>query len=178
MTVQLYTRNETELDFQYWSTSRPLSDDLRISISNADVLLVPQEDFRDYEGPVFPVLTHELFYHLRERVPPGTVVELAVDDADYKELALHADVVRIATVVVKYVLAPVIAILLADYLRTLLGYRFGSAEVRASIIVDQSDPRGRKATQISYEGPAGTFENTVKGAIKNLSHDDSASSKN
>src|SRR3989442_2502899 len=61
MTVQLYTRNETELDFQYWSTSRPLSDDLRISISNADVLLVPQEGFRDYEGPVFPVLTHELF---------------------------------------------------------------------------------------------------------------------
>jgi len=158
----------TQSDFVYWSSLLSLSTELRQSIQQADIVLVPQPGFGDYTGPLFPVRTEELFRHLRQNVPAGLKVELAVEDADYKELALHADIVRIATVLVKWLTAPLAIDLIKDYLKGHLGKRFKSAEVRFTMIVDQSDGRNKKAGQISYEGPADTFESLLKHALDSL----------
>ena len=46
--------------FDYWLSREYVSDEIRPELEQADLLLVPQEGFRDREGPLFPVGTERL----------------------------------------------------------------------------------------------------------------------
>ena len=98
---------EVQTGFQYWSNAESLSRETQMAIQRSDIVLVPAEGFLDYVGPVFPKGTDALFQFLCTNAPSGMKVELAAEDADYKELALHADTVYIATVLVSLLVAPV-----------------------------------------------------------------------
>jgi addiction module HigA family antidote len=168
MDKQLCVCTETDSGFRYWSSLPSLTGEIRKAVRQADIVLVPYEGFRNYQGPVFPVGTEELFQIIREQVPTGMEVELAIEDADYKELALHSDIVTIADFLVKYLAAPVAVALITAYLKKRLGGRFSSTQVRASMIVDHSKGDTRQAMRISYEGSATAFERSVKEALTTL----------
>jgi hypothetical protein len=142
-----------------------LSTETRAAVESAGLVLVPDDGFRDHTGPVFPQRTMEFLQYLRENAPTGTKVEIAVEDSDYNEVAVHADLVRIATVFVEYVAAPIAMSLIAAYLKDWLGSRHSNAEVRATIVVNRKDGTTEHAVQINYEGPATTFEATIAQAI-------------
>jgi hypothetical protein len=158
----------TDRDFRYWSSQHSLSPSTGDAVKNADIVLLPYEGFGGYDGPLYPVGTEELFLSLRETAPTGMRIELAVEDEDYKEVAIHGDIVRIAEFLVTYVAAPAAAILVAEYLKRYLGSRFSRTEVRASMTVDQGGGDERSAVRISYEGPAATFESSLKAALGTL----------
>lgn len=160
---------ETEAGFDYWSRRPSLSPTIQQAVREADIVLVPFEGFRDYQGVLFPVGTEELVQNLREQLDPNLKFDVAIEDTDYKELALHGDLVIIADFLVKYIVAPVAVGLIVDYLRKRLGSRFRSADVRSSLIVDQSEESVRRTMRISYEGPASTFEAVFKDALNSLS---------
>lgn len=147
-----------------------LSVDARSAVERAGLVLVPDDGFRDFTGPVFPQGTMEFLQFLREHASDGTDVEIAVEDAEYREVAVHFDVVRLATVFVEYAAAPVATGLIAAYLKDWLGSRFTSAQVRAAISVHRKDGMAEQALQISYEGPATTFEKTMSEAIAGLNN--------
>jgi hypothetical protein len=106
-----------------------------------------------------------LFHYLRANLPSGSESELAIEDQDFRELSLHADILTIATCVVKYAAVPLLVKLLGDWIAKRLGNRANTSEVRASLVVVQAEGTQSKSIQISYEGPASTFESTVKGAL-------------
>jgi hypothetical protein len=160
--------DNTDRTLTYWSSLDSLSPETKSAIGRASIIIVPDDGFRDHSGPVFPVGTVEFFRLLRERSPRGAAVEIAVNESEYKEVALHSELVRLAGVIVEYVLAPVVAGLIVEYLKTRLGSRFSKSEVEASMTVDQSDGVNHKAWQITYRGPAPTFESVVGGAIASL----------
>lgn len=162
------TWTQSQSDFAFWSESPSLTAPTRLAIRESDIVLVPQPGFSHYKGPVFPVKTEELFRHLRENVPAGMTVELAVEDVDYKELSLHSELLIIATLLVKWVAAPVAVGLVKDYIQKRLGKRTKNADVRFNLIVDATDADKRKTAQISYEGPAETFESSLKDALKSF----------
>jgi hypothetical protein len=169
MADNLVTASETSKGFGYWSTVEWLADNSRAAVLGANVVLVPNEGFRDYTEPIFPVGTAELFQYLKGNLPSTTPVEIAVDDAaDFRELAVHADIFTVATILLKEVTAPVLVPLLVNFLRKRFGSRFPDAQVRASLIVDQCEGDRHKSVQISYDGPAPTFEATVKEALSRL----------
>jgi predicted DNA binding CopG/RHH family protein len=157
---------EIETGFQYWSTAGFLSDETRATIGKSDIVLVPAEGYEDYAGPVFPVGTNELFQFLRSKAPSGINVELATEDTNYAELALHGDVLYLASVLVTLLGAPVATGLIVEYLKRHLGSRLDNTEVRASMILDGLDG---KTIKLSYEGPACTFEKTMKEALTSIS---------
>jgi predicted DNA binding CopG/RHH family protein len=159
---------EVQKGFQYWLERNSLSGETREAIQKSDLLIFPAEGYLDFMGPLFPTGTEELFQFLQSKAPPGMNVELAVEDADYRELALHADTVRIANILVRLLRAPAAVGLIVEYLKHHLGSRFGKTEVRASIIVDQGDGPSSKTLKISYEGPAGAFEKTMREALSNV----------
>ena len=161
--------NEVETGFQYWSGAGFLSDQTRAAIGKSDMVLVPAEGFGDYAGPVFPVGTNELFQFLRSKVPSGISVELAVEDANYAELALHGDILHLACVLVTLLGAPVATGLIVEYLKKRLGSRLENTEVRVSLILDQGDGVDTKTIKISYEGPAHTFEKTMNEVLASIS---------
>ena len=161
--------SEIEKGFQYWSGAGSLSDETRAAIGKSDIVLLPAEGYGDYAGPVFPVGTDEFFQFLRSKAPSGINVELATEDANYAELALHADIFYLASVLVTLLGAPVATGLIVEYLKTDLGSRFDDTEVRASIILDQSNGPDSKTIKITYEGPARTFEKTMNEALSSVS---------
>jgi predicted DNA binding CopG/RHH family protein len=160
---------EVQTGFGYWSNVGSLSRETQLAVQRSDIVLVPAEGFGDYVGPVFPKGTDELFHFLRSHAPSGMNVELAAEDADYRELALHGDTVYIASVLVRLLVAPTAVGLIVEYLRTRLGGRLGKTEVRASVILDQTDGPNSKTLRVSYEGPANTFEKTMHEALSIVS---------
>jgi uncharacterized protein (DUF4415 family) len=161
--------SEVETGFQYWSGAGFLSDETRAAIGKSDIVLVPAEGCGDYAGPVFPVGTNELFQFLRSKVPSGINVELAVEDANYAELALHGDILHLASVLVTLIGAPVATGLIVEYLKKRLGSWLHNTEVRASLILDQGNGVNSKPIKISYEGPARTFEKTMNEVLASIS---------
>jgi len=158
---------KTHRDRNYWSTTPWVNEAIQTAILQSTIVLVPQEGFRDHNGPVFPVGTDGLFNYLREKqTSTGLTVELAVEDAQYVEIALHSDIVRIATAIVSLLLAPLVVNLLGDYIRDRLGGRANKAEVHSSLIVEQTDGLHRTSISINYEGPAANFESSMKEAIE------------
>jgi predicted DNA binding CopG/RHH family protein len=160
---------EVQTGFAYWSNAESLSRETQMAVQRSDIVLVPAEGFGDYVGPVFPKGTDELFQFLRTNAPAGMSVELAAEDADYKELTLHGDTVYIASVLVRLLVAPVAVGLIVEHLRNRLGSRLGKTEVRASMILDQSDGPNSKTLRMSYEGPANEFEKTMHEALSIIS---------
>jgi len=128
-------------------------------------VLVPDEGFRDYAGPVFPQGTVDFLQFLQGHAPSGMAVAIASEDADYKEVVLHSDTVRLATIFVECVAVPVATSLIAAYLWDLLGSRFRRAEARVAIVIHRKDGSKEHTVRISYEGPAQNVQEALADAI-------------
>lgn len=138
------------------------------AVEHAGIVLVPDEGFRDQPGPFFPQGTVDFLAYLRDHAPAGVTVEIAAEDAAYKEIALHFDVVRLATLFVEYAGGPVVTSLIASYLWEHLGSRFKAAEARTSIVVHREEAGVSQTVRISYEGPATGVEQALKDAIATI----------
>ena len=171
---------ETARDFQYWAAASGLSDSTRTRVASADIAVVPWERFRDHPQPLFPVGTSALFQYLKKSLPAGSEVELAVEDQDYREISLHSEIVRIATIVVRDGALSVLLNLLATWIARQIWPEAPTTsipEVQASIIVVQTEGARTKSVQLSYNGPATTFETTVQMAFENTRISNPAESK-
>jgi hypothetical protein len=156
-------------DRQYWMQRSFVDDCLRARLGDVNVLLVPQEGFRDYDGPLFPVGTEEFFRFLRENAPADAKVDICISDDDYKELALHADWLILAGVVVTSVIAPVVVNLVSEYLKNRLWPNEATRGVKVQLVCQQSE-QAQCAIGVSYEGPADKFQPTMLAAIESLSN--------
>ena len=151
--------------FAYWASRNSLSSETSAALLSAAIVLVPHENFGGQARHVFPVGTTDLFRFLKEQAPDGVGVEIAVEDNDYREVALNYDVIRLATILVKLVAAPTAVGLLVEYLKSKLGSRFSKSEVEASLIVEQEGPDSRGVFSLNYKGPATTFERTINSDL-------------
>jgi hypothetical protein len=144
---------ETDVNFETWVNKKFITDNIRQQLSNKDVLIVPSEGFRDLKFPVFPVKTEEVFNFLKKEFPKDVSVDICIEDKDYKEVALHADLVIISTFIVTSVALPVLINVLSSYISKKL-FKPESANVRVAITAVKKDGN---AFNIEYEGPAKEF---------------------
>ena len=132
------------------------------------MVLVPEEGFREYTGPVFPQGTVDFLHFLRDHAPESVPPAIAADDANYKEVALHSNIARLATIFVEYVAGPIVTSLIAAYLKDVLGSRFAKAEAHAAIIVHRKEKDAEQTVRISYDGPAPNAEQALRDALASL----------
>jgi hypothetical protein len=168
MSEQLYTKTATDVDLHQRKGFERLTTETRAAVERASIVLVPDEGFRDYPGPVFPKGTVDFLQYLKEHAPNGTNVAIAAEDADYKEVVLHSDIVRLATILVEYIAVPVATSLMAAYLWDLLRSRLPRAEARAAILIHRKDGAVEQTVRISYEGPASNLQQALTDAIATL----------
>ncbi len=143
-----------------------ISDTVKDSVNKAAVILYPLVGFRDIKPPPFPVGTDGLFVHLKKNLPADLPVEVCINDEDYHELTLHADLSRLGIIIVKYVALPVVLGVLGSYIYDKLkGQPSGQAEISFSIIM--ADDKENLTKQFDYEGPAKDFE-TIADEIKGI----------
>jgi hypothetical protein len=157
----------TGQDRSYW-TSRPYASTIISSLKHADLIVLPQEGFRDRPGPVFPVGTEELFRYLKDGLPVGTVLEIAVDEDKYVELALHSDLLVLGSFLVTSVIGPLLANLISDYVNR----RQIASQRRTDVKIDIRIEVPGRTDSITYEGPSENLGRVIGGYIKKLSPPD------
>lgn len=162
--------SETSQGFKYWKARPYLNEEIRNNINSADFLLVPWEDYREGEN-VFPDGTSSFVQYLTERLASnGLTFEIAITDADYQELSLHADWMLIADLVVTLALAPLCTSIIAAYIYDALGKRRADkATVKSKLTIELDG--GRKNVDIDYDGPAATYKETVNAVLATLVSD-------
>ncbi len=162
--------------FDYWLWSKHLGEATRREVANADILLVPKESFRDRTGTFYPVGTEEFLDFLRENaVRSGLKVDICAENSTYRELALHADVLNLAYLLVKEVALPLVAQLIVLYVSRHSWSSKTDRAVNFKIIVQKSsegEPHGHqvegKTLEISFDGPPGAVKDALDGAAKNI----------
>lgn len=154
--------SKSDKGFSYWINRPYVSDSLKKKLVTANVLFVPHENFRDLPYPVFPVQTTELYHLIEDHNNSAITADICIEDDNYKELAVHADIIEIATFVVQYSVFPILAGLITNYLSKRLGKRIEKAHVRSKIFVEKEN----QTTMIDYDGPASTFEKTINSLFQ------------
>lgn len=109
---------------------------LRESLGKANVVILPWENFRELDVPVFPVGTADFYQAIRVSAISELVPELAVVDAQYSEVALHADLVITPTLFVTSFVAPVITKFVADWLARSLLERAKNSDVKFQMYIE------------------------------------------
>ena len=140
-----------------------VSEDLRGQLEQSNMLIVPQEGFRDSGDPVFPIKTHELFQHLKENDPGELMPEVCIADEDYVELALHSSLVTLGIIVVKYALYPVALNLIYDYVKKRILPSRRDTDIKLEVTVIS---KSGTSVNVKYEGPPGTMKIRIESAIK------------
>ena len=91
--------------------------EFRRALQSATVLIIPSYLEPEYEGPLFPATTQEVFGRLREIPDDNVRVDAAIRDEDYSEYQYFSDAVILpALFVAKDVLLPLVIGVLANCL--------------------------------------------------------------
>jgi hypothetical protein len=145
-----FTIEDIQVDFENYINKEYLSQSLKAELIKSDILILPEEGFKDRDIPVFPVKTEELFIYLRNK---NLNIEICIDDEQYVELALHGDLRRLGIFVVKKVILPIFISVLAAYIANKVLKTDETNKVKLEIVVVDST----KAKKINFEGSAKDF---------------------
>jgi len=140
---------ETVQTKDYWADRPFLSDPIRKAVAEAQVVLAPAEGFKDWDGPLFPTGTEEFYHFLKEQAPPEVPVEIAIDDTDYRELALCDYLTILVTLVVAPIYVSVMAGLILEYIRRRVPQEDAGQRFKLDLIISDAPGKGRR---MSFEG--------------------------
>jgi hypothetical protein len=161
----------TKQTFSYW-LSRPFVDSsLKAAISQANVLLVPHEEYRGSTVPVFPEHSDELLHFLKSRTGESLRPDICISDDDYAEVALHSLDLTTAGLIVQWLVAPYVVNLLAEYTKEWL-FRHRGCPTDTKVVCSMTIEGPEVAIKVDYSGPAsdfGEFTAAVRGAVATVS---------
>jgi len=155
----------TDQGFEYWRTRPYLSETMQQQLQDANVLIVPLEDIRGVEGPVFLRGTDQLFQTLRRLEDQDVKVDVTIDDADYKELSLYSDSLALGSLVMTLFVVPLVVNVVSQWINNHIGAKSAGERVKLQLVVQSPDGR---VTQLDYDGPAAQFESELRPALQAL----------
>lgn len=134
-------------------------------IKQANVLIIPNEGFRDKKGYFFPECTSEFYQLLKSQTEIQT--EICIDDDEFEKLELHADIVYVATLIVQYAVFPIVTSMIASYLYDKvksMNKEKDETNTNVHIIVEKNG----KSKKVDYEGSIENFEEAMKTVEKTI----------
>lgn len=146
-----------------WISRPRVSSELREHLSAANVLLVPTEEHGS-NRTYFPVGTEKLLRFLQSSEQQGLSVDICASDEDYQELALYADWLVIAELVVTSVVAPLVVNSIWDYIKRHPGKKQEETLVKSKVVVQ--DNGRERSVSFSYEGPASEYREAMTEALR------------
>lgn len=160
-----FIMEESEENFSTFLDRPNISPDRKEVLRKANVLIVPRDGFRGRPEPVFPVGTSELYQYITEHSGNEISIDICIEETQYKELALHGALIVLGGFVLTAIIAPVMATLIADYIKERFSSKDKSAEIKVefTVIKENGD-----ASKLLYEGPASTFKDTIKPSLLSL----------
>ena len=86
-------------------------------------------------------------------------IDICIEDRDYKELALHADLITFATFVVTSIALPVLVNFLSEYIKNKI-FTNSDRVIKVSLVVENKKKGTSK--NVTYEGKPESFDSTIK----------------
>jgi len=152
-----FSHKLTTKNFDYWLNRPFVSELLRGSLVDAQVLLVPQEGFREKENLSFPQGTHDFFHYLKNNAPPEFTIEICIEENEYNELALHSNLRRLGVATIKIGALTIFFNLVSNYIYNKM--TDDTDNIQITIIVEKED---NTSIEFKYEGTAKDFNETTE----------------
>jgi hypothetical protein len=149
---KVLTVTDTSEEFDYFLNQPYVTDELRESIKDAQILFVPSLGFRDIEKPVFPVGTETLFHFFKDKAQDINI-DIIIEDSDYAELALHADTKKLGVFVVSAVVLPLFLNVLSSYI-----YEKIRPAPKDKIEFSVTIVKHHESKRVNFEGSADDFK--------------------
>lgn len=138
-------------------------------IKRANLLIIPNENFRDDGDVLFPETTREFLDFIREVNDYEIVADIAISDEDFQRIELHSAVIEVATIIVQQVVLPIATGIIASFLYDLIKkYHRKPEETSAKVKIIAEETDTKKSKMITYEGPISGVKDALDQAAKDM----------
>lgn len=138
-------------------------------IKKANLLIIPNENFRDEGDVLFPETTREFLDFIREFPNDEIISDIAISDEDFKRIELHSAVIEVAPIIVQWVVLPIATSMIASFLYDLVKkYRRKPEDTSAKVKIITEETETKKSKMIMYEGPVSGVKDALDQAAKDL----------
>lgn len=138
-------------------------------IKKANLLIIPNENFRDEGDVLFPETTREFLDFIREFPNDEIISDIAISDEDFKRIELHSAVIEVAPVIVQWVVLPIATSMIASFLYDLVKkYRRKPEDTSAKVKIITEETETKRSKMITYEGPVSGVKDALDQAAKDL----------
>ena len=151
---------ETTKGRHFWGQTEMLPEQVRAVAQSADILITPWES-RTESGPSFPDGTTQFYQYLQQHLKEHSVAILS-DQESYIELALHADKIRLPSIIVNRVALPVVVGVVLMFIENNIQGKLDRPMVEFEVVVEGEN---HNCISIRYEGESDRLAETLISEI-------------
>lgn len=164
---------DSDLTFEKIYEKKYIPSEYLDEIKKANLLIVPNENFRKKGDVLFPETTREFFEYIQDHPNDKIVADIAISDDNFQRIELHSAVIEVATIIVNVVVLPVAINMISNYLYDLIKkYHRKPEDTSARLKIISEETKTKKTKIISYEGPVSEVKETLEIATKEIFSED------
>lgn len=164
---------DSDLTFEKIYEKKYIPSEYLDEIKKANLLIVPNENFRKKGDVLFPETTREFFEYIQDHPNDEIVADIAISDDNFQRIELHSAVIEVATIIVNVVVLPVAINMISNYLYDLIKkYHRKPEDTSARLKIISEETKTKKTKIISYEGPFSEVKETLEIATKEIFSED------
>ena len=161
--------SDTAISFEQIYNKEYIPKEYIEDIKKANLLIIPNENFRDEGDILFPETTRDFYDYIRDNANDGIVADIAISDDDFKRIELHSAVFEVATIIVQYVILPVATSIVGSFLYELAKKHHRKPEdTTAKVKIITEETKSKKCKIITYEGPVSGIKEALDEAAKDI----------
>ena len=164
---------DSDLTFEKIYEKKYIPSEYLDEIKKANLLIVPNENFRKKGDVLFPETTREFFEYIQDHPNDEIVADIAISDDNFQRIELHSAVIEVATIIVNVVVLPVAINMISNYLYDLIKkYHRKPEDTSARLKIISEETKTKKTKIISYEWPVSEVKETLEIATKEIFSED------
>ena len=160
---------DSDISFEQIYNKEYIPKDYIEDIRKANLLILPNESFRDEGDILFPETTREFFEYIKDNSEDNIVANIAISDENFQLIELHSAVIEVATIIVQVLVLPVATSMIASFLYELVKKHHRKPEdTSAKVQIIAEETATKKSKVILYEGPVLGIKDALDQATKDL----------
>ena len=101
---------------QYWINKSFIGEELRKTLNDSDILIVPFENIRQDTPPLFPTGTDLILEYLKDNLPKDIKVDICIEDTDYALFEFNSHNKNLGKFVVSAVVFPIFLNVISNFI--------------------------------------------------------------
>ncbi len=160
---------DTDITFENIYQKEYIPEDYIDEIKKANLLIIPNEVFRDKGDILFPETTREFFDFVQEKCGDEIVADIAISDEKFQRIELHSAAIEVATIIVESIVFDIAIGLISSFLYDLVKkYHRKPEKTSAKVKIISEETETKKSKMIIYEGPVNGVKDALDQAAKDL----------